>query len=283
MVYERLHQHIVHMRWADIEATLATADGKEMTKEAFKTDLPLHMAIERNAPDRVILELLKANPDAAMVEGKRGNLPLHLAAQSKMSAKVITELIRAFPEALDELNEVQITPRDFPQTDEKVKEVLARPTACWVDTVEREEYYQRKRNKIAELQVKVAVLKEVLQKSEESRAAMMQMIEIFEPMIEAQEQANMEAAEQDEKVSSMEEESREALRGITEIVHSLQERVMKETSHEELLQQSTRKREHIVSVKEEFEKFMNASEEIKKSILRLKVKAHLSRIARVPR
>jgi hypothetical protein len=275
MVYDRLHQDIVKGKWAEISATLATSEGKKMTKEPFKTDLPLHMAIERNAPDKVLLDLLKANPDAATVFGKRGSLPLHLATSKKSSATFVTSLIKVFPEALDELNESKETPRDYPQTDSTVDELLTRPTACWVDTIEREEYYGRKKSKIRELQNKAVVLKEALHEAQQSRRVILKKIEVIEPMLNAQELVKKEAAVQNNKINLLEEESAHELRRLTEMVQVLENKVMGEIPQDELLQLSTMKKQHVVSVKKEYEKFVDTSEEIKKDILRLKVKARL--------
>ena len=275
MVYDRLHEEIVHMKWADIGATLATSDGKKMTKEPFKTDLPLHMAIERNAPDKVLLDLLKANPDAATVFGKNGDLPLHLATKKKMSVKFITSLIKVFPEALDELNEAKETPRDYSQTDARVNELLSRPTACWVDTVERDEYYGRKKSKISELRKKAAVLKEALLQSQQTREAIQQKIDVIEPMLETQTLSNRDAVVQSNKVSLIEEETAQELRRLKEIVETLEDKIMSETPQEELLQLSAMKKQHVLSVKKEYEKFRDVVEEIRKDILRLKVKSRL--------
>jgi hypothetical protein len=279
MVYERLHQDIVHMRWGEIEATLATNQGKEMAKEAFKADLPLHMAIERKAPDRVVLELIKANQDAVMVEGKQGNLPLHLAAQNNMSSKVINALIRAFPEALDELNGQQITPRDFPIRSAKVKELLMRPTACWVETVEREEYYERKRQKIRQLNEKVTGLREALARAQHSRETMEEKIAIVEPMIVAQEKANRIASKQETKVNEIETAGREQLKFVKQRLGALHDDVLKEVTPEELKDQSIKKREHVVTSKDQYEQALSSSEALKKDVMRLKIKARMVKAA----
>jgi hypothetical protein len=274
MVY-RLHQEIVHKKWAEISSTLATTDGKLMTKEPYKTDLPLHMAIERNAPDRVLLDLLKANPDAATVFGKNGCLPLHLAAKKKSSVNFITSLIKVFPEALDELNEADETPRDYMQADARIHELLCRPTACWVDTVEREEYYGRKKSKIRELETKVSLLTEALQKAQKSRQAILEKIEIIEPMLKTQDLANKEAVAQRNKVFQIEEESATELQRLKGMVKVLEDKVMSELPQEELLQLSAMKKQHVITVKKEYEKFVDTTEEIKKDILRLKNESRL--------
>jgi len=282
MVYERLHQDIVHMRWGEIESTLATNQGKEMAKEAFKADLPLHMALERKAPEKVVLDLIKANQDAVMVEGKQGNLPLHLAAQNNMSTKVISALIRAFPEALDELNGQQITPRDYPNRSPKVKELLMRPTACWVETVEREEYYERKRQKIRQLSEKVATLKDALARAQNSRLMMQEKISIVEPMIIAQERANRIAAEQEVKVDEIEATGRAEMKKLKDRLAALREDVLREVTPEELKQQSIRKREHVVACKDEYEKALATAEDMKRDIMRLKIKVRMMKSAPAP-
>jgi hypothetical protein len=281
MVYDRLHKEIENKKWAEISATLATADGKLMTKEPYKADLPLHMAIERNAPERVLLDILKANPDAATVFGKHGCLPLHLAAKKKSSVSFITSLIKVFPEALDELNEDNETPRDYTQVDARIHELLCRPTACWVDTVERDEYYGRKKSKIRELETKVSLLKDALRQAQKYRMAVLEKIGVIEPMVNAQELENHGASVQLKKVFQIEEESVTELKRLQGMVTSLEGKVMNEIPQEELLQLSAMKKQHVLSVKKQYEMFADATEEVKKDILRLKVKARLHKPAQV--
>jgi ankyrin repeat protein len=61
--------------------------------------LPLHWAARFNSNAAVILELLKAYPEAAREKDEDGSLPLHLAAQYNSNAAVILELLKAYPEA----------------------------------------------------------------------------------------------------------------------------------------------------------------------------------------
>ena len=85
-----------------------------MTKETFREDLTLHVAVERRS-NQLIIYILHTNKKAALVRCKMGNFPLHAAAQNCLSPTVVTQLIKAHPERLEVLNDSQQTPRDFYQ------------------------------------------------------------------------------------------------------------------------------------------------------------------------
>ena len=127
MVYGQLHQLIDQNKWDEIlreireDATLQ-AD----TKELHRDDFPLHMACEKKAPDDIIMEILRFNPDAAFHQGRGGSVPLHIATQKSLSADVIESLIRLNPGALDVKNCANYTPRDYGHTEMYANQALNR-------------------------------------------------------------------------------------------------------------------------------------------------------------
>ena len=80
---------------------------------------PLHVAQYRGYSEAVILEILKANPQAAQFRNGSGMLPLHYAiisSDSVTTIRVIEELIKVYPDALDvsvKHGEMYATPEDL--------------------------------------------------------------------------------------------------------------------------------------------------------------------------
>jgi len=134
----KLHLLIEEKKWPTALLFLQDPEAIPSTRQAYKDNLPLHMACDRKAPDELILALLRANEEAASWQGRNKNLPLHIAAQQKLSVDVIDALIRINPEALDCRNASNYTPRDYGVTDSQVFQTLNRPTCCWVELIEEE-------------------------------------------------------------------------------------------------------------------------------------------------
>ena len=69
---------------------------------ARKTDrfgrFPLHLAIERQEAEIVVLSLLRAHPEHARHKDRDGFLPLHLALKREAPETVVIALLRAHPE-----------------------------------------------------------------------------------------------------------------------------------------------------------------------------------------
>ena len=121
---------------------LETDAGREMAKDVFKENLPLHMACERGAPPSVVESLLTTYRSAAAIRGRNGEYPLHIAAERNVNPDILVRLIKAYPEALDKWNGRKMCPRDFGQKKQINKEAVTRPTACWIEDVEKENYFQ---------------------------------------------------------------------------------------------------------------------------------------------
>ena len=66
---------------------------------------PLHLGINSDANDEVIIALLNAWPPAAGVKNKELNTPLHSAIKHNASFEVIKQLLQHYPNAADSPNE----------------------------------------------------------------------------------------------------------------------------------------------------------------------------------
>jgi len=133
MVYTALHHLIEQGKWGNTVKALGDDPNtyEPMMHEAFKDDLPLHLACERRAPPRLILALLEMYDGAASCRGKNENLPLHIAIQKSLDFEIIEALIRINPYVLDERNNDNYTPRDYGHKDAFAYQAIGRPTQCW--------------------------------------------------------------------------------------------------------------------------------------------------------
>lgn len=269
-MYGQLHKSIVHLEWENVEEVLSTKKGVQMTKETFKEDLPLHMAVERRAPDQLIISILQANKKAALVRGKMGNLPLHTAAQNCLSPTVVTQLIKAHPEGLDVLNDSQCTPRDFHQRNDVSLEALMRPTACWIEDVEKEEYNKRVNDRTFELKNKIQKLREQLAMSKKKTAVATHLLGATRPRL-SQQWASMKAdKEREAKVEDLKQVLEQRLNGIKERITIMEENMKKEKSSEEVMINNVLKRSYMEEAQKKYEKVAATHEVIKRDLEQLK-------------
>ena len=122
--------------WADASSLLP----QEADRPDEFGNLPLHAAIGYQAPDAVILKVLQSYPGATRVHGTDEWLPLHVAAMYGCSERVMEELIRANPDALDDRGQASSikgrTPRHFLSRFEHNRHLLSRPTEEWKTIIE---------------------------------------------------------------------------------------------------------------------------------------------------
>lgn len=222
MVYDSLHQNIIHLEWDLAESVLATDAGREMAKDALKGDLPLHMACERRAPPTAVAALLDAHPGAAAVpSGRSGALPLHLAAERNCPPAVIVALVRSHPEGLDREDGSGRLPRDFPQRNDICREALNRPSACWIEDVEKEDYLRRVSRKRTLLRQKMVQLRCAVAISAERRDRTKRAIEELEPSLEAHEARGRRRAAEEARLRDVEERARDRMRDLSRRIDAL--------------------------------------------------------------
>mmetsp|Transcript_9206 Transcript_9206/g.13051 ORF Transcript_9206/g.13051 Transcript_9206/m.13051 type:complete len:168 (-) Transcript_9206:634-1137(-) len=137
MVYGQLHQLIEQTKWDEIIQFLQEDSSLQSdTKEIYKSDLPLHMACQKKAPDDVVLEIIRHNFNALFHVGRGGNLPLHVAVSRDMCSDVIESMIRANPSALEFKNELKVTPKAFNLSDVYAKQAINRQVKkCLIGTI----------------------------------------------------------------------------------------------------------------------------------------------------
>lgn len=87
--------------------TMARADGKTQL-----TRLPLHEAVARNAPYKIIEALVMSFSKGARDPDSEGNYPLHLAFQQASGLQTLTFLAKEYPEAVNLKNEEGKTPAE---------------------------------------------------------------------------------------------------------------------------------------------------------------------------
>ena len=238
MVFDALHKSIIQMEWEDAEATLATEEGREMAKDYFKEDLPLHMACERKAPDSTTLALLESNREAASVPGRYGGYPLHLAAQQKLSPNVLVHLIRAYPEALDQHDDAMNLPRDYAQRNDLSREALSRPTACWVEDVEKEEYLERVAKRRTQLRQKITRLQSSLDSSKQRRDKMRLVIHELEPRVKAQREVLGQVTAHEVKMMELYKSNKAHIDKVLERLQSFADDLSTAPEDEELMMRS---------------------------------------------
>ena len=102
----------------------------------------LHAALGYQAPDEIVLTLLKGYPEATKIHGANDWLPLHVAAMWGSSSVVMADLIRTYPQGLDDPGQGGIkgrTPRHFKDRFAHNKELLERSTEDWISSVEQQD------------------------------------------------------------------------------------------------------------------------------------------------
>ncbi|KAL3924363.1 MAG: hypothetical protein SGILL_001092 [Bacillariaceae sp.] len=86
----------------DVLSPLLMVDDDERT--------PLHLALIHKAPEAMLLDLLKCEKKAAMMQDTNGQVPLHCAVASWQFDHVLEKVIRAYPHALKTKDEHGKTP-----------------------------------------------------------------------------------------------------------------------------------------------------------------------------
>lgn len=270
MVYDSLHENITLLAWGEAESILNTSNGRDMAKEKFKNDLPLHMAVERRAPDYLIISILKANRDAASVPGKYGALPLHHAAHQNLSANVVVQLIKAYPEALDIADANQITPRDHNQRNSLSREALLRPTACWIEDVEKEQYLERVTNKRKELRRKIAQIKEATETSSKRSEVASNLISLLGPKIVQLESSIAIDEKHRTQLADIKNVMQTHIKSIQDRVTFIESQMDDDGGPQVHMMNSLLKREYLERVKSSYDKVMMSHHQIKSDLKILK-------------
>lgn len=92
--------------------TWVIAKGLQKGQQLRFRALPLHAAIVFDAPDELIIKILRAYPKATRGRDVKGRLPIHLAFEHQTSDHVIALIIDAFPKGFFALDKKEMTPLD---------------------------------------------------------------------------------------------------------------------------------------------------------------------------
>jgi hypothetical protein len=92
--------------------TWVIAKGLQKGQSLRFRALPLHAAIVFDAPDELIIKILRAYPKATRGRDVKGRLPIHLAFEHQTSDQVIALIIDAFPKGFFAKDKKEMTPLD---------------------------------------------------------------------------------------------------------------------------------------------------------------------------
>ena len=90
-----VHQHLTERNWVALEVDLCLSASQQMIKERFgnSRSLPLHLAIQYQAPEKLLLNMLSIYPQAAHIKTNNGDLPLHTCCKFGASETVVEALL----------------------------------------------------------------------------------------------------------------------------------------------------------------------------------------------
>ncbi|KAL7519835.1 hypothetical protein ACHAWX_004584 [Stephanocyclus meneghinianus] len=92
--------------------TWVIAKGVQKGQQLRFRALPLHAAIVFDAPDELIIKILRAYPKATRGRDVKGRLPIHLAYEHQASEQIIALIIDAFPKGFFAKDKKEMTPLD---------------------------------------------------------------------------------------------------------------------------------------------------------------------------
>lgn len=92
--------------------TWVIAKGLQKGQSLRFRALPLHAAIVFDAPDELIIKILRAYPKASRGRDVKGRLPIHLAFEHQTSDQIIALIIDAFPKGFFAKDKKEMTPLD---------------------------------------------------------------------------------------------------------------------------------------------------------------------------
>ena len=225
-----------------------------MAQDAFNDNLPLYMACERKAPSSFIENLVKVYEKAVSTRGRDGSFPLHIAAEKQLDPSVLVTLIRNFPYALDKQNDNMKSPRDFRQKKPLSREALMRPTACWIEDVEKEKYIEAVSRRRLILRGNIVKLRCALTISKEKREKMDMFIKGLQSRIQKQE-IHIKSCQAEEKALAMfEAQLRLKMNTFMERITVLNKSLMETRTDEQIMMRSLSKASYMSAIQGNYEK-----------------------------
>ena len=93
--------------------TWVIANGLQKGHSLRFRALPLHAAIVFNAPEELIIKILRAYPQASRGRDVKGRLPIHLAFAHQSPEQVVALIIDAFPKGFFAKDKKEMSPLDY--------------------------------------------------------------------------------------------------------------------------------------------------------------------------
>lgn len=153
VIHHAIHQHLQERNWVGLEVDLCLTGCQNSLREYHNGHLPIHYAINRNCPDKLILDMIKIYPGCATRKNTQGDLPLHSCAKFGASTTVMTALLLEYPDAINvkalcKLDGRFLTPRDLarcnPMVTDEGREILDRPLSHWTSLAAHERFLREK-------------------------------------------------------------------------------------------------------------------------------------------
>ena len=148
-----VHSHLMERNWVGLEVDLCLTASQAALKEFCHGGLPLHVAIQLNAPDNIILDMIRIYPAAVTRKDRNGDLALHTCAKHGSSEAVVTALLLEYPDAMQQRTVCRVegrvlTARDLvqhnPKVSRSVKEIFDKPMSYWVSLAAHERVMREK-------------------------------------------------------------------------------------------------------------------------------------------
>jgi len=196
-----VHQHLVERNWVALEVDLCLSASQQMIKERFgkSRSLPLHLAIQYQAPEKLLLNMLSIYPQAAHIKNNHGDLPLHVCCKFGASDTVVEALLLEFPEAITIKTMCKIgsvgfvTARDLaqrnPSLSRQVKALLEKPVSHWINLASHEKVMREK-----SFEGTLSGLREELERSKQNEAMLLNRLDQLERRLSSVETSSRRAS-----------------------------------------------------------------------------------------
>ena len=211
-----VHSHLMERNWAGLEVDLCLTASQAALKEFCHGGLPLHIAIQLNAPDNIILDMIRIYPAAVTRKDRNGDLPLHTCAKYGSSEAVVTALLLEYPDAIQQrtvcrLKGRVLTARDLaqhnPKVSRSVREIFDKPMSYWV-VLARHERVMREKT----FETTLRKMQQLLQQSQENEERLMKRLDTLERRLDsAQKDSRSTFVRLEKKVVNRIEQQQECL------------------------------------------------------------------------
>jgi len=202
-----------------LEVDLCLTASQAALKESCHGGLPLHIAIQLNAPDNIILDMIRIYPAAVTRKDRNGDLPLHTCVKYGSSEAVVTALLLEYPDAFQQRTVCRVegrvlTVRDLaqhnPKVSRSVREIFDKPSSYWMVLARHERVMREKTFKTTSRK-----MQQLLQQSQENEERLMKRLDILERRLDISEKKSRSTfVRLEKKVVHRIEQQQECLVGV---------------------------------------------------------------------